>query len=94
MLHLGRERKSLNFDFTDTKERWMVEMGNGVQDPARGRRVQDADATLVPSRETLNQIVLKKTTLTDAAAAGTVCVTGGPRECPLGAISCRSGALR
>ncbi len=66
----------LNFDFTDTKEKYMVEMVNGVLNHTPAMQAKDADATLVLSRETLNQIVLKQTTLKDAVAAGNVKVTG------------------
>jgi alkyl sulfatase BDS1-like metallo-beta-lactamase superfamily hydrolase len=67
---------ALNFDFPDTKEKYMVEMVNGVLNHTPGRQAKNADATITLSRETLNQIVLKQTTLKDAIGAGSVKITG------------------
>jgi alkyl sulfatase BDS1-like metallo-beta-lactamase superfamily hydrolase len=66
----------LNFDFPDTKEKYVVEMVNGVLNHTPGRQAAKADATISLSRETLNQIVLKQTTLKDAIGAGSVKITG------------------
>jgi hypothetical protein len=52
----------LNFDFPDTQEKYVVEMVNGVLNHTPGRQAKTADATITPSPETLNQIVLKQTT--------------------------------
>jgi alkyl sulfatase BDS1-like metallo-beta-lactamase superfamily hydrolase len=70
------KRIVLNFDFPDTKEQYVIEMVNGVLNHTPGRQAKDADATIVLSRETLNQIVLKQTTLKDAIGAGRVKITG------------------
>lgn len=66
----------LNFSFPDVKEKYALEMVNGVLNHTPGRQAKDADATLTLSRETLNRIVLKQTTLKDALAAGDVKISG------------------
>ena len=70
------KRIVLNFDFTDVKEKYAVEMVNGVLNHTPGRQAKDADATVTLPRETLNQIVLKQTTLKDAITAGGVKIGG------------------
>jgi alkyl sulfatase BDS1-like metallo-beta-lactamase superfamily hydrolase len=70
------KRIVLNFDFTDVKERYVLEMVNGVLNHTPGLQAKDADATLTLSREALNQIVLKQTTLKSAMSAGSVKLSG------------------
>ncbi len=70
------KRIVLNFDFTDVKEKYVVEMVHGVLNHTPGRQAEKADATITASRQTLNQIVLKQATLKDAIGAGNVKVTG------------------
>jgi alkyl sulfatase BDS1-like metallo-beta-lactamase superfamily hydrolase len=63
---------SLNFDFTDLKQKYSVEMVNGVLNHTEGVAAKDADATISLTRDTLNKIVLKETTLKDALASGDI----------------------
>jgi alkyl sulfatase BDS1-like metallo-beta-lactamase superfamily hydrolase len=70
------KRIVLNFDFTDVKEKYEIEMVHGVLNHTRGRQAEGADATITLSRETLNQIVLQQTSLKDAIGAGSVKVDG------------------
>ncbi len=63
---------SLNFDFTDLKKKYSVEMVNGVLNHTEGVAAKDADATISLTRDTLNKIVLKETTLKDALASGDI----------------------
>lgn len=70
------KRIVLNFDFPDVKQKAMVEMVNGVLNHTLGRQATQADATIVLSRETLNQIVLKQVTLQDALRTGSVRLAG------------------
>jgi alkyl sulfatase BDS1-like metallo-beta-lactamase superfamily hydrolase len=51
-------------------------MVHGVLNHTPGRQAEKADASIALSRHTLNQIVLKETTLKDAIAAGNVKVAG------------------
>lgn len=70
----------LNFDFPDTKQKYMVEMVNGVLNHTQGVQAKDADATLTLSRETLNNIVLKSTTLEGAIAKGDLKIKGNEQK--------------
>jgi alkyl sulfatase BDS1-like metallo-beta-lactamase superfamily hydrolase len=70
------KRIVLNFDLTDTKEKYVLEMVHGVLNHTPGRQAEKADASISLSRHTLNQIVLKETTLKDAIAAGNVKIAG------------------
>ncbi|MEJ5057941.1 MULTISPECIES: alkyl/aryl-sulfatase [unclassified Pseudomonas] len=70
------KRLSLNFDFTDLKQKYSVEMENGVLNHTEGVAAKDADATVTLTRDTLNKIVLKETTLKDALASGDIKIDG------------------
>jgi len=70
------KRIVLNFDFTDVKQKYMIEMVNGVLNHTSNRQADKADATITLSRETLNQIVLKETTMKDATGSGAVKIAG------------------
>jgi alkyl sulfatase BDS1-like metallo-beta-lactamase superfamily hydrolase len=66
----------LNFDFTDVKQKYMIEMVNGVLNHTSNRQADKADATITLSRDTLNQIVLEETTMKDAVDSGAVKIAG------------------
>jgi alkyl sulfatase BDS1-like metallo-beta-lactamase superfamily hydrolase len=66
----------LNFDFPDLKEKYMIEMVNGVLNHTPNRQSKNADATITLNKETLDNIVLKETTLKDAISSGDVKING------------------
>ena len=66
----------LNFDFTDVKETYAVEMVNGVLNHTVGGEFDDADATISMTRETLNQFMLKKISMEGAIDQGEVKISG------------------
>jgi alkyl sulfatase BDS1-like metallo-beta-lactamase superfamily hydrolase len=66
----------LNFDFNDTKRKYMIEMTNGVLNHTSGKQADKADATITLSRDTLNQIMLKETKLKKAIDSGSVKIAG------------------
>lgn len=70
------KRLSLNFDFTDLKQQYSLEMENGVLNHTEGVLAKDADAKVTLTRDTLNKIVLKETSLKDALASGGIKVDG------------------
>ena len=70
------KRIVLNFDFTDVKEKYMIEMVNGVLNHTSDHQADDADATITMIRETLNQIVLQQTTIEKAIGAKAVKIDG------------------
>jgi alkyl sulfatase BDS1-like metallo-beta-lactamase superfamily hydrolase len=74
------KRIVLNFDFTDTKEKYMVEMIHGVLNHTADFQAKDADATITMSRETLNQIVLQQTTIDKAVADKSVKIDGSEKS--------------
>lgn len=71
---------ALNLTFTDTKEKYFLEMGNGVLNHTADKQQDDADATIMLSRETLNGIILGENTLAKAITAGDVKIDGDPRK--------------
>ena len=70
------KRIVLNFDFTDVKEKYMIEMVNGVLNHTADHQADDADATITMTRKTLNQIVLQQTTIEKAIEAKAVKIDG------------------
>ncbi|KDB69500.1 MBL fold metallo-hydrolase [Bordetella bronchiseptica] len=80
-VRLNREKTAgkhvvLNLDFTDTNQKYILEMGNSVLNHTEGKQAKDPDASLSLARETLNDIMLKKTTLKDALAKGDAKLSG------------------
>jgi alkyl sulfatase BDS1-like metallo-beta-lactamase superfamily hydrolase len=70
------KRIVLNFDFTDVKHKYMIEMVNGVLNHTPNTQSSKADASITMTRETLNQIVLGQTTIAKAISGGDVKVVG------------------
>lgn len=70
------KRIALNMDFTDLKQKYLLEMVHGVLNHTEGVQAKDADATVTLTRDTLNKLVLKETTLKDALASGEIKVDG------------------
>ncbi|WP_433740320.1 alkyl sulfatase C-terminal domain-containing protein [Pseudomonas putida] len=73
---VGDKHITLNLDFTDLKQKYTLEMVNGVLNHTEGAQAKDADATITLTRDTLNNIMLKQTTLKDAVSAGNVKING------------------
>jgi len=73
---VGDKHITLNLDFTDLKQKYTLEMVNGVLNHTEGVQAKDADATITLTRDTLNNIMLKQTTLKDAVSAGDVKING------------------
>ena len=65
----------LNFDFTDSRDSFVLRLENAALTHAKGRS-QVADATLTLDRPTFNDLVLQNSTLTDAINAGRVKASG------------------
>jgi len=70
------KRINLNLDFTDLKQKYALEMVHGVLNHTEGRTLSNADASLTLTRDVLNKIMLKQTTLKDAISSGDVKVQG------------------
>ncbi|MGL5814614.1 alkyl/aryl-sulfatase [Aeromonas sp.] len=72
----GDAKAVLNFDFGDTGGKYKVELENGVLNHTANAEASNADTTITLSRDTLNNLILKQTTLEKAVAAGDVKITG------------------
>ncbi|MGO4175810.1 alkyl/aryl-sulfatase [Bosea sp. TAF32] len=69
-------KASFNFDFSDTNEKYFVQLENGVLNNTAGKSVNGADVSMTLTRSTLNDIILQQTSLDDALKAGSVKLTG------------------
>jgi alkyl sulfatase BDS1-like metallo-beta-lactamase superfamily hydrolase len=69
-------KMALNFDFGNSGGQYLVELENGVLNHTAEMQAEDADATVTLTRDTLNDIILKQTTLADAISAGDVNING------------------
>ena len=56
----GDAHITLNFDFGDPDGKYLVELENGVLNHTAGVQADDADATITLSRDTLNNIILRR----------------------------------
>jgi alkyl sulfatase BDS1-like metallo-beta-lactamase superfamily hydrolase len=66
----------LNIDLGDSDGHYLLELENGVLNHTKDVQADDADATVTLTRATLNDIILRQTTLADAISAGDVDVKG------------------
>jgi alkyl sulfatase BDS1-like metallo-beta-lactamase superfamily hydrolase len=67
---------TINFDFTDTGEQYVLALDNSVLNHTAGVQEKDSDATLALSRAVLNKIILRQLAMPEAAASGAVKITG------------------
>ncbi len=70
----------LNLDFTDTDQKYTLEMVNSVLNHTEGKQAKEPTASMSLSRETLNRMMLKEMTLKDALAKGDVKVSGDQQK--------------
>jgi len=66
----------LNAIFTDSDEKYMLTVENGVLNYARDKQAEGADATLTTTRAALDEIVLGEATMADKLAAGEAVIEG------------------
>ncbi|MCA8880931.1 MAG: MBL fold metallo-hydrolase [Rhodobacteraceae bacterium] len=66
----------LNLDFSDTGDKYVLELENGVLNHTKDLQSDKADATLTMSRETLNNVILGQTTMAEVVKAGDVTIDG------------------
>ena len=72
----GNATAVLNFVFTDTGAKYMLELGNGVLNHTADHQADDPDATVTLARDTLNKIILQQIKPDDAISSGDVTVSG------------------
>lgn len=67
---------ALNFNLGDSGGKYLIELENGVLNHTKDHQAANADATVVLTRNTLNNIILQETKLADAISTGQVEVNG------------------
>jgi alkyl sulfatase BDS1-like metallo-beta-lactamase superfamily hydrolase len=72
----GDRAMTLNWDFADTGEKYILELENGTLNHVAGRQAKDADAMVSLTRARLNDILLGDTTFKKEMDAGNVKVAG------------------
>jgi alkyl sulfatase BDS1-like metallo-beta-lactamase superfamily hydrolase len=70
----------LNMSLPDTKDNYLLVVQYGVLQYHKGRMAEDADATLVIDRSTLNQVIERKLKLEQGVASGKVKISGDPKK--------------
>lgn len=70
----------LNFEFPDLDEAYALTLENSHLSYVRGKQDPTADATFVLPREVLNRVLLRQTTLTEAAQNGQAQISGNPQK--------------
>ena len=68
----GDKKITLNFVFTDTGEKAMLELVNGSLNHSLDRTADDADATITLTRTALDRVLLGETTLLAEAEGGEI----------------------
>jgi alkyl sulfatase BDS1-like metallo-beta-lactamase superfamily hydrolase len=68
----------LNWSFTDTGERFVLNLANCALSYTEGLQSTDADASFTLARGTLDEVIAKQTNFPDAVAAGRIEVSGNP----------------
>src|SRR4029077_4902283 len=81
----------INWTFTDTGDKFIVNLENSALTHLSGKLAARADAGITLTRETLDSILLKRKTFPDAIAAGEIQVEGDPGK--LGAVMGRLDEL-
>jgi alkyl sulfatase BDS1-like metallo-beta-lactamase superfamily hydrolase len=67
---------TMNFDFTDTQEKWLLEVEWGVLTYYKGKQSKEADVTVTLTRADLNKILLGKTKVETEIMSGNIKVSG------------------
>ena len=70
----------LNWNFTDSKQQFVLNLENSALTYVAGRQASNADATVTLARGTLDAVTLQQTTFPDAAKAGLIKIDGDPRK--------------
>jgi alkyl sulfatase BDS1-like metallo-beta-lactamase superfamily hydrolase len=66
----------INWDFTDTGEKYVLSLENSVLDHTPNKQDPNADVSVITTRETLNQLLLGETTILKAIVSGDLKFTG------------------
>jgi linear primary-alkylsulfatase len=69
---------AINFNFTDTGEKYAVTLENSTLIYAAGKQLPKADAVVTLKRATLNAVAAQETTFPEQIAAGAIKIDGSP----------------
>jgi alkyl sulfatase BDS1-like metallo-beta-lactamase superfamily hydrolase len=72
------KRIVLNWNFTDTRESFVLNLENSALTYVAGHQAADADATFTLPRGVLDEVIAKLTTFPDAVGSGKIAVSGNP----------------
>ncbi len=72
------KRIVLNWHFTDTGEKFILNLENSALTYVAGAQASDADAGFVLERSVLDEVIAKLTSFPDAVGAGKIKVSGNP----------------
>jgi alkyl sulfatase BDS1-like metallo-beta-lactamase superfamily hydrolase len=67
---------TLNMNFPDTKEKYVLTLENDALNHTPGKQTQDADATITITRAALNKIMLDESSLANEVGSGQVEIEG------------------
>jgi alkyl sulfatase BDS1-like metallo-beta-lactamase superfamily hydrolase len=70
------EGKHLNWSFTDTGERFILNLENSALTFVAGAEAADAHASFTLARNTLDEVIAKLTTFPEAVGAGKIKIAG------------------
>ncbi|MBN9560358.1 MAG: MBL fold metallo-hydrolase [Alphaproteobacteria bacterium] len=71
---------AFNLELTDTKEKYVLGAENAAIHYSKDRSLPDADASIVMTREALNDVMLGTTTMEKQIVAGKAKLTGDPKK--------------
>ena len=74
------KRIVVNWSFTDTNEKFVLNLENSALTYVAGRNAEKADAALTLERATLTKVMQQKTTFPEAIGAGLVKIGGDPSK--------------
>lgn len=72
----------INFDFTDKKKKYLLELENCALNYTPDKELKEADASIVMSRESLDKILVGKATFKEMVASGEIKIMGNSEKLP------------
>jgi alkyl sulfatase BDS1-like metallo-beta-lactamase superfamily hydrolase len=73
------KKATINMDFTDTKEKYVVTLSNSVLTYVGNKQANNADCTVTLTRATLNDIILGQAKMAEKITSGDVKVSGNEK---------------
>ena len=90
---LSRDPFELNFQFTDTGEDFVIDVGEATAFPRPNTQSDDAVATLTLTRDAFNDLILQARSFQEIAAAGEASVEGDPMALMALVLGARNAGL-